>query len=404
MTIDPQTYEVDRILVRRYVNSNDQIAFSTLHQRYVSLVFNTCLRETRDRGLAEDCTQTVFLLLSRKSPSLLKVTNLAGWMYRAACQECRNAIRSEIRRKDRELNYVAATEPHFEELESTLHDALDQLKDSEREVLLLRFWQDLPHAQIASLLGLSESGARMKIERAIQQMRKKLGRLGVAVTTAVLIAFLSTRTTYATTNAGLEFLDSPLDVANSNIPNAIEFLQKLPTAVKVATVVIISGSAGMVFYLRLHAQIVSEKEIRNFFNQSVGNYSGTLEYADDQNGIHHKYKTRIKVKPLNLATYVIQASYVGSSGVDETILERDATTGTYKISVGGAGSTHQLDGTYEVKRAGEMGYVFTGLSPSRKAIVNLKFEHSGSQLTIEETYQKIGEKEVKFRNRYTLSK
>jgi RNA polymerase sigma-70 factor (ECF subfamily) len=59
-----------------------------------------------------------------------------------------------------------------------LSRAIDQLKDTDREVLLLRHVEDLGHAEIACLLGVSEEAARQRYGRALDRLSRKAAGLG----------------------------------------------------------------------------------------------------------------------------------------------------------------------------------------------------------------------------------
>jgi len=64
--------------------------------------------------------------------------------------------------------------------------ALDELKEGDREVVLLRYFGELTFPEIAQRLQLSESAARMRTERALDKLRLKLNRRGVMSTSTAL--------------------------------------------------------------------------------------------------------------------------------------------------------------------------------------------------------------------------
>ena len=69
--------------------------------------------------------------------------------------------------------------------------ALDQLPRPDREVLLLRFWQQQDHRSIGTALGSTEDAARKRIARALEKLRSLLRRRGVLLTAALLTQFLT---------------------------------------------------------------------------------------------------------------------------------------------------------------------------------------------------------------------
>ena len=75
----------DMELVREYAARQSEQAFETLVERNVGLVHSAALRQLRDPHLAEEITQTVFIILARKAGSLNPKTILPGWLYRTTC-------------------------------------------------------------------------------------------------------------------------------------------------------------------------------------------------------------------------------------------------------------------------------------------------------------------------------
>ena len=55
-----------------------------------------------------------------------------------------------------------------------LQQGLSRLKASEREILMLRLWQDLPYKEIASLLNKNEGAAKMSFARAMESLKKEM--------------------------------------------------------------------------------------------------------------------------------------------------------------------------------------------------------------------------------------
>ncbi|HYG36142.1 MAG TPA: sigma factor, partial [Clostridia bacterium] len=60
----------DMELVRRYARDKSEEAFATLVSRYVDLVYSVAMRQVRDSHLAEEVTQSVFVILAQKAGSL----------------------------------------------------------------------------------------------------------------------------------------------------------------------------------------------------------------------------------------------------------------------------------------------------------------------------------------------
>jgi RNA polymerase sigma factor (sigma-70 family) len=187
----------DHELLRRYYSEKSDEAFNALTSRYARLVFSAALRQVRDRQLAEDVTQSVFVLLARKANALATETILSGWLYRATGYVASDALRSEARRKKRE---EIAMQPfldgddqsNWRDIEGVLDDAMHQLGDQERNFVLMRFFENRSLRDIGEVMGVSEDAAQKRVGRALEKLRELLARRGAKVTSAGLGAALVT--------------------------------------------------------------------------------------------------------------------------------------------------------------------------------------------------------------------
>lgn len=186
-------------LLRKFMDGNSQAAFAELCRRYTNLVYRVCQRELGETGLAEDAAQAVFLLLARKAPSLKQSradVSLASWLFQAALLTAKNARRQEQRRQAHELEAAqmqtqrSAISPEWAEVEPLLNDALQALPTGQRTIILERFFQERPLAEIGAGQGISEDAARMRVNRALDRLRRWFAARNVALSAAALAALL----------------------------------------------------------------------------------------------------------------------------------------------------------------------------------------------------------------------
>jgi len=201
----------DAELLQSYARDQNERAFAELVQRHLGLVYSAALRRTGGRShLAGEIAQKVFCDLARKAAALTKHPVLTGWLYRSTRYAALDAIRAEMRRLKLAQSFV--TMPDFssgpeqpvdwEQLRPVLDEAMDQLRESDRTLMLLRFFNGLSFAEVGARLGLNENTARMRTERALDALRGHLIKRGVTSTSAAL-GLLLTNQAFATAPTGL---------------------------------------------------------------------------------------------------------------------------------------------------------------------------------------------------------
>src|SRR5580692_4181181 len=198
----------DLNLLREYARCNSEEAFATLVSRYVNLVYSVALRSVRDAHLAEEITQAVFIILARKADKMPQHAVLPGWLCRTARYASANALTIQRRRQHREqeahmqstLN-EAANEPILEEtwnqIAPLLDGAMEQLGQKDHDALVLRFFENKTFAEVGATLGASEDAAKMRVNRALEKLRKFFTKRGVSSTTAIIAGTISANSVQA---------------------------------------------------------------------------------------------------------------------------------------------------------------------------------------------------------------
>src|SRR3954462_1203229 len=97
-------HDDDDALLKEFVRKRRDTALAELVRRHADLVYSAALRQTggRNRALAEDVTQEVFVLLATKAASIRDGEALAGWLLITTRFAALNALRSESRRRRHE--------------------------------------------------------------------------------------------------------------------------------------------------------------------------------------------------------------------------------------------------------------------------------------------------------------
>ena len=187
----------DMDLVRQYARCKSEEAFATLVSRHVSLVYSVALRQVRDPNLAEEVTQAVFIILARKAGSLGSKTVISGWLYRTARYAAAKALTLRRRRQNREQeaymqSQLTGTETDtWREIEPLLETAMGQLGERDHNALVLRFFEDRSFKDISSVLSTTEAGAKMRVNRALEKLRKFFIKRGLTLSATAIAGAIS---------------------------------------------------------------------------------------------------------------------------------------------------------------------------------------------------------------------
>ena len=193
----------DMDLVRQYARCGSEEAFATLVSRHVNLVYSVALRQVRDPHLAEEITQTVFLILARKAGSLGPKTVISGWLYRTARYAAAKALTLRRRRQDREQEAYMRSQldenqtDTWSDMEPLLETAIGQLGQSDQNALALRFFEGLSFKEAAAVLGATEAGTKMRVNRALEKLRTFFAKRGLTISVAAVAGALSAHSVQA---------------------------------------------------------------------------------------------------------------------------------------------------------------------------------------------------------------
>jgi len=198
MGVIGKTMTPDGELLHRYATTGGDDAFAEIVRRQVGLVYSVALRMTNgNAALAEDVTQIVFTDLARKARPLAHHPALAGWLHTSTRFAAMKAVRSEQRRQVHEKEaftmqtLTTSPEIDWEQLRPVLDEAVGHLREKDRAVVVLRFFQGLSHREVGEALGLNENTARMRLDHALEKLRTHFAKAGITVSSALLASTLS---------------------------------------------------------------------------------------------------------------------------------------------------------------------------------------------------------------------
>jgi RNA polymerase sigma-70 factor (ECF subfamily) len=168
---------VDRRLVE-LAQRGDEGAFSQIAFAISPRLFPVAQRILRDYHRAEDATQQTLVQIWRKLPNLSDPDKFDGWAYRILVNTCYAEARKGRRHPDdlRLLETDRATRDSSVSVadRDALERAFDRLATEQRAVLVLQYYLDLGHPQIAEILGVPLGTVKSRASAGRQALRAAL--------------------------------------------------------------------------------------------------------------------------------------------------------------------------------------------------------------------------------------
>ncbi len=177
------------------VRRRDRGALGAFFDHYFDAIYGLAYRFLGNVEQAQDATQEVFLRVHRGAPNLDPERDPAPWVMTIALNTCRSVVRTKSHRVAAQAVTVNGSIDYREELtdsaptpdkerelgerERLVQEALGELPESLREIVLLRDYQGLTHKEAAEILQLGHDAARKRYSRALAELgarlRSKLG-------------------------------------------------------------------------------------------------------------------------------------------------------------------------------------------------------------------------------------
>ena len=176
----------DVALIQRILNG-DQNAFASLVRKYWKQIHTFAWGKTGDFQIAEDIVQETFLQVYQKLDTLEDPTQFTRWLHQIANRRCiawlrKNRVQTEpLEETDvSEIETEAYSRYVATEHEKTIADAqrdlveklLAKLKERDREVITLHYFEEMSSPEIGEFLGVSENTIKSRLHRVRQQLKK----------------------------------------------------------------------------------------------------------------------------------------------------------------------------------------------------------------------------------------
>jgi RNA polymerase sigma-70 factor (ECF subfamily) len=158
----------------------DQFAFEEIVRQHQGMVFSMACHFLRDRSLAEELAQEVFLNLHQNLRSIKSPEHLVFWLRKVTSHRCidqsrRLKVRPQVSLEDVPEPSIDATENDLF-LSEMLRRVVDTLPEKARLVVILRYQEDLDPGEIASVLDMPLNTVKSHLRRSLSSLRDKLSR------------------------------------------------------------------------------------------------------------------------------------------------------------------------------------------------------------------------------------
>jgi RNA polymerase sigma-70 factor (ECF subfamily) len=166
----------EEALIQR-AQHGDKEAVSTLYEAHAQLVYQYISYRVKSDEIAEDLTADVFLRMVRSLPTYKQTgAPFSAWLYRIAANRIvdfyrgHQALNTQPIPEDYSVGPDLAERLMNEQEQAQLRDALQALPEEHQTVLILRFMQDLSHAEVAEVVGKSVEAVRVVQHRALKAL------------------------------------------------------------------------------------------------------------------------------------------------------------------------------------------------------------------------------------------
>lgn len=169
----------------RAVAHGDQQAFAEVYDLLSPRVFGLALRIVRDRGLAEEVTQDVFMQIWRQAGEVDPARGSAiGWAMTLTHRRAVDRVRSEQAQSDRLHRYesqqtttpydVTAEEVAERSEAERVHAALDRIGEPHRTTVALAYFSGLTQSEVAQRLDIPLGTAKTRIRDGLKKLRGQM--------------------------------------------------------------------------------------------------------------------------------------------------------------------------------------------------------------------------------------
>jgi len=183
----------DEALAEEFRRRRDRDALSELISRYDQRITAFLLKLLRDPHQAQEASQETFLRMLRGLDGYRADLPFRPWLYRIALNAARSLRTREAEQARRERTAAlsrpekdTAVNPAEKALRKEVESSVDRLPETQKEAILLHYFQGLSHSEVASALEIPAGTVATRIHGGLESLRGRLAALGLAVAAGAL--------------------------------------------------------------------------------------------------------------------------------------------------------------------------------------------------------------------------
>lgn len=162
----------------------DISAFEQILKKYKDIIINVAYRFVQNYSEAEDIAQEVFLKIYHSAKTYKPEAKFSTWVYKITVNLSLNYLRSRKHlptvplEETLEISEAVTPENNFEKKELTrrVKEALNSLPENQKLAVILKKYENLSYEEIGKIIGCSSSAVDSLIQRAKQNLKRKLER------------------------------------------------------------------------------------------------------------------------------------------------------------------------------------------------------------------------------------
>lgn len=153
--------------------------FEDIYNTYWQRIYRLCMGYTNDHAFAQDLVQDTFIIVWQNLSKFRNESGIGTWIFRIASNNCLRQIEKEKRlpKTDLPLHLKEEEQYSIEPKIQLLYKFISELPETDRIIISLEL-EDVKQAEIASIVGLSESNIRVKIHRIKEKITQKFRENG----------------------------------------------------------------------------------------------------------------------------------------------------------------------------------------------------------------------------------